>query len=273
MNELILPPEPRRSKAEPRPKETIEIVVEPRERRREQAGRSPVSALLGAVAVIGAGVYVFQLAQSAMLKPTQTGAPAPIAAKEPAAKEPDAGLTEAQRQIASLQSEVRDLRAKLDAVEKRQPETAKAEPLPEPTKSEVAAPTSASAPTQQGTPQAATSTPPVAEPTAPVQKVAPTPRRVVAGYRLREAFRGNALIESRRGVIDVQPGDVLPDAGRVLSIQKRDGRWVVATESGDIVGGAPAQTRAPAPRRRAVYREQYGYEPDPIGPPPMFMPF
>lgn len=267
VNELILPPQPRQSKNESRARPTIEIVVEPRERATKQSRRGPISALLGAAAIIGAGVYVFQLAQSAMPKQ----APAPVAAKAT-----DAGLSEAQRQIAGLQNEIRDLRAKLDAVEKRQPAEAAKAAAPEPDKAAIAAPAPREAPSASVpvTPPAPPPQPPTtrAEPPAPVQKVAPTPPRIVSGFRLRDAFRGNALVETSRGVIDVQPGDVLPGAGRVLAIQRRGGRWVVATESGDIVGDTPAQARPAAPRRRPVYREEYGYETGPLAP-RMFMPF
>ena len=268
MNDLILLPEPQPSRKSPPEKETIEIVVEPREPQATQTRRSPLSALLGIAAIFGAGSYVFQHAQNAMSKQ----APAPVVAKAT-----DAGLNEAQRQIAALQTEVRDLRAKLDAVERRQPaETANAQgPAPEPPKiasaaqaaPETAASSAASAPTNPPAPppQAATTE-------AQVTKVAPTPQKIVSGYRLREAFRSNALVESGRGVIDVQPGDVLPGVGRVIAILKRAGRWVVSTETGDIVGGAPGQARASTPRRRPVYREQYGYEPGPLGP-PLLLPF
>jgi hypothetical protein len=58
--------------------------------------------------------------------------------------------------------------------------------------------------------------------------------KAVRGYVLREVFRGGALVESRYGVMEVFPGAQLPGAGRVRSVEKRDGRWVVVTTAGLI---------------------------------------
>lgn len=58
---------------------------------------------------------------------------------------------------------------------------------------------------------------------------------VLPGWAVREVRRGIAVIEGRYGLIEVEPGDRLPGLGRIESIQRQDGRWVVATSRGLIV--------------------------------------
>ena len=58
--------------------------------------------------------------------------------------------------------------------------------------------------------------------------------KAVRGYVLRDVARGVALIETSRGVFDVIPGDMVPGAGRVLSIERHAGRWRVVTSNGVI---------------------------------------
>jgi hypothetical protein len=59
----------------------------------------------------------------------------------------------------------------------------------------------------------------------------------VDGWVLRDVGRGGngALVESRRGVYEVYPGEPIPGLGRVDAIRKQDGRWVVVTSKGLIV--------------------------------------
>jgi hypothetical protein len=59
---------------------------------------------------------------------------------------------------------------------------------------------------------------------------------VVDGWVLRKAYRGAALVEGRYGIIEIEPGDHLPGVGRVEEIKRQDGRWVVVTARGLIVG-------------------------------------
>jgi hypothetical protein len=58
---------------------------------------------------------------------------------------------------------------------------------------------------------------------------------VVNGWGLYQVRNGAALIEGRDGIIEVEPGDMLPGLGRVEAIRKQDGRWVVVTSRGLIV--------------------------------------
>jgi hypothetical protein len=59
---------------------------------------------------------------------------------------------------------------------------------------------------------------------------------VVNGWVLREVFRGGAMVENdRMGLFEVVPGANLPGLGRVETIRRQDGRWVVVTPKGFIV--------------------------------------
>jgi hypothetical protein len=77
---------------------------------------------------------------------------------------------------------------------------------------------------------------------APAQVPLPTPKPEVArlptveGWVLRDAGNGSALIEGRQGIFEVYVGDPIPGLGRIDAIRKQDGRWVVVTSRGLIVG-------------------------------------
>jgi hypothetical protein len=75
---------------------------------------------------------------------------------------------------------------------------------------------------------------PAAAPPPPAAVPAPTPPPV-PGWSVREVYRGVALIQSPRfGLIEVEAGDVIPGIGKVESIRKQDGHWVVTTSRGII---------------------------------------
>jgi hypothetical protein len=77
---------------------------------------------------------------------------------------------------------------------------------------------------------------------APAQVPLPAPKPEVArlptveGWVLRDAGNGSALIEGRQGIFEVYAGDPIPGLGRIDAIRKQDGRWVVVTSRGLIVG-------------------------------------
>jgi hypothetical protein len=71
-----------------------------------------------------------------------------------------------------------------------------------------------------------------AAPAAPEAKPKPT---IIEDYVVRRVFDGVALVEGRRGIIEVEPGSTLPGAGRVEEIRRQDGRWVVVTNKGLII--------------------------------------
>ena len=59
--------------------------------------------------------------------------------------------------------------------------------------------------------------------------------KVLPDWIVREARGGRALIENRQGgLFDVTTGSVLPGLGRVESVKRHDGQWVVVTAHGTI---------------------------------------
>jgi hypothetical protein len=64
----------------------------------------------------------------------------------------------------------------------------------------------------------------------------PTPKPAGGeGWVLRNVSNGAALVQGRYGLIEIEPGDTLPGLGRVETIKRQDGRWVVVTSKGLIV--------------------------------------
>ena len=58
---------------------------------------------------------------------------------------------------------------------------------------------------------------------------------IVTGWIIRDVYRGRiALLENRYGIYEVEPGSNVPGVGRVESIKRQDGRWVVVTPKGLI---------------------------------------
>jgi hypothetical protein len=77
----------------------------------------------------------------------------------------------------------------------------------------------------------------IAPPPAAAPKVAVARLPTVDGWMLRKITRGVALIEGRDGLYyEVHAGDPVPGLGRVDAIRRQDGRWVVVTSSGLVVG-------------------------------------
>jgi hypothetical protein len=56
--------------------------------------------------------------------------------------------------------------------------------------------------------------------------------RLITNWVVREVYDGVALVESPRGSIEVAPGEVIPGAGRVKSIERRGAGWIVITSRG-----------------------------------------
>jgi hypothetical protein len=80
-----------------------------------------------------------------------------------------------------------------------------------------------------------TRTPAAQLPSASEQQAA-LRQSVVQGWVLRRVYDGAALIEGRDGIIEVEPGAVAPGLGRIEGIKRQDGRWVVVTSRGLVIG-------------------------------------
>jgi hypothetical protein len=59
---------------------------------------------------------------------------------------------------------------------------------------------------------------------------------IVQDFVLRRVYDGAALIEGRDGIIEVETGSIAPGLGRIEGIKRQDGRWVVVTARGLVVG-------------------------------------
>jgi Skp family chaperone for outer membrane proteins len=59
---------------------------------------------------------------------------------------------------------------------------------------------------------------------------------IVPGWVLRRVYDGAALIEGRDGIIEVETGTITPGLGRIEGIKRQDGRWVVVTSRGLVIG-------------------------------------
>jgi hypothetical protein len=77
---------------------------------------------------------------------------------------------------------------------------------------------------------------PVIAAEAPKPTTAPTQIKRIENWAVREVVDGIAILAGPRGIIGVSSGDVVPGVGRVESISRRGGRWVVATRKGVITG-------------------------------------
>lgn len=58
---------------------------------------------------------------------------------------------------------------------------------------------------------------------------------IVRNWQVREVVRGVALLEGREGLMEVVRGARAPGIGRVRSIERRDGQWVVVTDRGLVI--------------------------------------
>lgn len=70
---------------------------------------------------------------------------------------------------------------------------------------------------------------------AALPPAAPQQPPVVPGWVLRDVYHGAAILQGRFGaMIELAPGDAFPGIGRVESIRRQDGRWIVLTSRGMI---------------------------------------
>jgi hypothetical protein len=74
---------------------------------------------------------------------------------------------------------------------------------------------------------------------APVAPDAPkSTDRILQDWVVQDVQNGRALVESRNGgIFDVGAGSTLPGVGRVDTIKRQDGQWLVLTERGTITSG------------------------------------
>ncbi len=56
--------------------------------------------------------------------------------------------------------------------------------------------------------------------------------QLITNWVVRDVYDGIALVESPRGSIEVAPGEIIPGAGILKSIEKRGAGWIVITSRG-----------------------------------------
>jgi len=89
-------------------------------------------------------------------------------------------------------------------------------------------------PTRAPGPAVAANAPPPVLHAPPTKSAEPA---TVPGWSVRDVYRGVALIQNpRTGIVEVEAGDTVPYLGRIESIRRQDGRWVVVTSKGVIPG-------------------------------------
>jgi uncharacterized protein YidB (DUF937 family) len=75
--------------------------------------------------------------------------------------------------------------------------------------------------------------PGVPRPLGSLAPAASTPQ-LITNWVVRDVYGGIALVESPRGSIEVAPGEIIPGAGMVKSIERRGAGWIVITSRGLI---------------------------------------
>lgn len=89
----------------------------------------------------------------------------------------------------------------------------------------------------------------------PAKAQDPARPQVIAGWVVRDVYDGVAVIEGRRGPLEVVPGVSIPGAGIVKSIDRRGSGWTVTTTKGLLAYAAP-----PRDYRRGVRDTYPGYD-------------
>ena len=66
----------------------------------------------------------------------------------------------------------------------------------------------------------------------PAQPFPAAPR----SFRLLHVIKDKAMIEDSTGIYVVHQGDALPDLSKFVSLEQRDGTWVIVTDRGTVYG-------------------------------------
>jgi hypothetical protein len=189
-------------------------------------------------------------AMAGVLGATGVARLAPLFGEETASAPEQPGLqtTALQTTVAQLRSDIAALKASVDTTSRTTGAqyTKLVERLDRAERAQsVATKTDAALPRETtgsiSTPSATATPLPLAPPPSPAAApgtIAPgasAPGTFVPGWAVRDVYRGVAMLQSRMGgMIEVEPGDVLPGLGRIESIRRQDGRWVVMTSKGMI---------------------------------------
>lgn len=94
--------------------------------------------------------------------------------------------------------------------------------------------TQAARPVPVAATQPASASPEITGTLRPDNKPVSARRDPIAGWRVRRAYEGVAIVEGQPGVIEVVLGQDVPNLGRVEDIRQENGRWTVVTSKGVI---------------------------------------
>lgn len=137
-------------------------------------------------------------------------------------------LDRTERAQAEPSAKIAKISEALDKLERRVPVAG----LPPATVAAAPAPTASAQPNAQADVTGSVPNAPQAVPSA-AKDLTRVP--VIQGWVLQKVVDGTAIIQSREGLIEVGVGDALPGGGRVESIRRQDGRWVVLTSRGLVM--------------------------------------
>ena len=171
-----------------------------------------------------------------------------------------ASIDNLKSSLAGAKSEQSATLAQLSAkLEKLQREEKAAQPIVErkPERQQLDTSTTASIPP---VPAKAVPTPP-SKPTTlasaqPEDMAAADKPQAISGWVVRDVYQGVALIEGRRGQMEVVPGVSIPGAGTVKSIERHNGAWTVTTTKGQFASAVAAAPQH-EPQHHG-YRDYYG---------------
>ena len=88
----------------------------------------------------------------------------------------------------------------------------------------------------------------------------PVKAQVISNWVVRDVYQGVALIEGRRGTLEVVPGVGIPGAGVVKSIDRHGGGWTVTTTKGVVAYAAPPREYRRADRGSFYPGDRYRYD-------------
>lgn len=77
--------------------------------------------------------------------------------------------------------------------------------------------------------------------------------QVITGWVVRDVYRGVALIEGKRGTMEVVPGVTIPGAGVVKTIERKGNGWTITTTKGQLAAATPTSRET----RRGFYPGEY----------------
>jgi hypothetical protein len=200
-----------------------------------EALRASVTRLEGEIATLRSGIATAQRSTGTQLgKLTERIDRADKAQAEPTAKL--AKLTETIERLEKRLPQPQQAAAQTAQPEVTGSVTAKSEAKPEP--KSAAKPDSKSAAKPEVKSEARLDA-------KPEPKPEPKPQ-IAEGWQLLDVYGGRAIVENRNGrAFEIVQGSNLPGLGRVDSIKRENGRFIVSTKNGVIAASIEPRRRAP----------------------------